>query len=222
MSSRKRSSATPPAPVPTQPKPPWYKRTWVVVVTVGSAAFTLGMNGPTLLQNMRKLPAEVEVTRDQYLSWLKEDAGWIGDWSTFPEGNVDIGDMRLSDGVDLKISLQAKNGELGGMIASGKVCSNIPFFDFLLLRGNVSGNTANLEVWDIVGGQRRVFEQLRLVREGNVIAVHPAAGEASWFPQGVRIGRHPETNEAFMNGFCKKGSSESGSSGSDLKPVGKT
>lgn len=202
-SRKKRSPATPPAPVPIQLKSPWYKRTWVVVVAVGSAAFTLGMNGPTLLQNMRKLPAEVEITRDQYLSWLKEDAEWIGEWSTFPEGYVDIGDMRLSDGVDLKISLQAKNGELGGMIASGKVCSNMPFFDFLLLRGTVSGNTANIEVWDIVGGHQRVFEQLKLVREGDVITVHPAAREASWFPQNARIGRHPEVNEAFMNSFCE-------------------
>jgi len=109
------------------------------------------MNGPTLLQNIRKLPSEVETTHDQYVSWLKEDAEWTGDWSTFPEGIVDMADMRLSEGIDLKISLQAKNGELDGMIAAGKVCSNLPF-DFLLLRGSVSGTAADVEAWDIIGG----------------------------------------------------------------------
>jgi hypothetical protein len=69
-----------PAPPATVRQEPWYKRTWVVVAAVGSAAFTLGMNGPTLLQNIRKLPSEVETTHDQFVSWLKEDAAWEGDW----------------------------------------------------------------------------------------------------------------------------------------------
>ena len=195
--------AAPPAPPSAPPKAPWYKRTWVIVAAVGSAAFTIGMNGPTLLQNIRKLPTEVETTHDQYVSWLKEDAEWAGDWSTFPEGIVDMADMRLSEGIDLKISLQAKNGELGGMIAAGKICSNVPF-DFLLLRGSVSGTAANVEVWDIIGGHQRVFERLKLVRDGNVITVHPLGGASSWFPQGARIGKHPDANEAFMNDFCKE------------------
>jgi hypothetical protein len=194
----------PPAPLPAQSKSPWYKRMWVIVVAVGTCAFTLGLNGPMLLQNIRALPGEVETTRDQFLSWLRKDAAWTGDWSTFPEGIVDMGDMRLTEGVDLKLSLQAKNGELGGMITSGKVCSNLPVFDFLLLRGTVSGNTASVEVWDIVGGHQRVFERLKLVREDTVITVQPDRGSASWFPPGARIGKHPETEEAFMSDFCKR------------------
>lgn len=193
--------AAPPAPAPVPPKSPWYKRTWVIVVAVGSVVYTLGMNGQTLLQNIRKLPTEVETTYDQYVSWLKEDAEWAGDWSTFPEGVVDMADMRLSEGIDLKISLKAKNGELGGMIAAGKVCSNVPF-DFLMLRGSVFGTAANVEVRDIIGGHQRVFERLKLVRDENVITVHPLEGALSWFPQGARIGKHPDANEAFMNDFC--------------------
>lgn len=185
------------------PKAPWYKRTWVIVAAFGSVAFTLGMNGPTLLQNIRKLPTEVEATHDQYMSWLKEDAEWTGDWSNFPEGIADMADMRLSEGIDLKISLQAKNGKLDGMIAAGTVCSNVPF-DFLLLRGSVTGAAANVEVWDIIGGHQRVFEHLKLVRDGNVITVHPLRGATTWFPQGARIGKHPDANDAFMNGFCKE------------------
>ncbi|MDI5934676.1 hypothetical protein [Halomonas kalidii] len=205
MARRKKNSLTAPsAPSLAQPKMPWYKHMWVVVLAVASVAFTLGLNGPTLLQNIRQLPSEVETTRDQYLSWLKEDAEWTGDWSTFPEGIVDMGDMQLSEGVDLKLSLQAKNGELGGTIATSAVCANMPVFDFLLLRGTVRGDTANVEAWDIVGGHQRVFESLTLVREGEVITVSSSNGAASWFPQGARVGKHPEANEAFMSNFCER------------------
>lgn len=195
--------AAPPGSLSAPPKAPWYKRAWVIAAAFGSVAFTLGMDGPTLLQNIRKLPTEVEATHDQYVSWLKEDAEWTGDWSNFPEGINDMADMRLSEGIDLKISLQAKNGELSGMITAGTVCSNVPF-DFLLLRGSVTGTAANVEVWDIDGGHQRVFEHLKLVRDGNVITVHPLGGETNWFPQGARIGKHTDANDAFMNGFCQE------------------
>lgn len=168
--------------------------------------FTLGLNGPMLLQNIRKLPAEVETTRDKYYGWLKNDADWTGDWSNFPEGIVDMGDMRLTEGVDLKISLQAKNGALEGMIASGKVCEKMPALDFLLLRGSVSGSTANLEVWDIIGGHQRVLEKLRLVREADVITVQPDLGTASWFPHSARIGKHPSSDASFMSDICNRAS----------------
>lgn len=207
MSRQKRKP--PPSCPPTDDTPvtapiPLRKRVWVVATAVGAIAFTLGLNGPTLLQNIRKLPAELEMTRDQYLGWLKEDAAWTGHWSTFPEGVVDIADMKLSEGVDLKISLQAKNGEVGGTIASGTICSQLPIFDFLLLRGSVSGNVANMEVWDIIGGHARVFERFKLVRENDIITVLPDAGDRSWFTAGARLGRHPDEDESFMQDFCKR------------------
>lgn len=202
MSKRKWNSKNELPQKTTQPKLIWYKRMWVVVVAVGSAAFTLGLQGPTLLQNMRKIPGELEKTWDQYMAWLKDDAAWAGDWSTFPEGIVNTSDMRLSEGIDLKITLQAKGGKISGMIASSKICAKAPF-NFLLLRGTVSGNVASVEVWDIVEGHSWVFEHLKLVREGVILTVHPALGEFSWFPQEARLGKHPEVTETFMDGFCK-------------------
>jgi len=144
------------------------------------------------------------MTRDQYLGWLKEDSAWTGDWSSFPEGIVNMGEMRLSEGIDLKVTVHAQNGELGGTIASGRICANVPVFDFLLLRGSVSGNTATVEVWDIIGGHSRVFERLNFVREQEVITVLTEAGDKSWFPNGARIGRHPTTDDSFMSDFCSR------------------
>lgn len=201
-SRRKKALAIPPGSPPVPPTAPWYKRTWVVAAAVGTAAFGLGMNGPTFLQNIRKLPTEFDATRDQYVSWLKEDAEWTGDWSTFPEGLVDMAGMRLSEGADLKISLQAKSGKLDGMIAVRKACEAIPF-DFLLLRGSISGATSNVEVWDVVGGRQVILGQLKLVRQGNVMTVIRVGG-ASWIPRDATIGKHPQTDEAFMSSFCKR------------------
>ncbi len=203
---KKRSGGTPPEitaqPVPS--KPPWYKRAWVVASAVGGIAFTLGMNGPTLLQNIRKLPSEVNATSEQYLSWIKEDEEWTGNWSTFPEGIVNMEDMKLSTGVDLRISLHSKNGEISGEISSGAICKGFPAFDFLLVRGNVSGNSAHLTVWEIIGGETKTFEEIELNRQEGVITVIPKAGASSWFTNRARLGKHPETDKDFLQNFCNR------------------
>lgn len=210
MSRRKKQrSAVPPMPAPEPPKPLWYKRMWLLGVAVAGVVFTAGLNGPSLLQNIRKLPAEAEMTRDQYLSWLREDADWTGNWAAFPEGIVNTGDLRLTEGVDMRLSLQAKKGELEGIIASEEVCANDPALDFLLLRGSVSGDTASVEVWDIVGGHEQVYERLTLARKDNVVTVQSERGAESWFHHGAKIGKHPETVEGFMDNFCNRQSNAS-------------
>lgn len=205
MTSGRRPISVPKRDEPTaSTAKPWYKQLWVIAVGSSSIAFAVGLNGANWLQGIRKIPAEVELTRDQFVGWLKDDAGWSGDWSSFPEGIVNMGDLRLTSGIDLQISLQAKNGQLGGVIASRKVCAEIPAFDFLLLRGQVSGSTATVEVWDVIGGESRVFERISLVRDHGVITVIPENGAKSWFPLNARIGKHPQTDEEFMTGFCKR------------------
>ena len=202
MSRRKKKPQPLVPPSGAPPSLPLYKRMWVVVAGAVSIAFTAGLNGPTLLENARKLPGEIEKTWTQYASWRHDDQAWTGDWSTFPEGILDVTDMRLSEGVDLKITLLAEGGELGGVIAAGTICSALPY-DYLQVRGRVSGNTAQLEVWDILQGQQVVFDRLKLIRDGDVITVHPAAG-SDWFPANARIGKHPVRDEAFVNHFCKR------------------
>lgn len=205
MTSRKKTLVVKPSTPPTPNTLPWYRRVWVIVVSVATMAFTLGLNGPTLLQNIRLLPSEVEAAHDQFVGWLKEDVDWTGDWSTFPEGIVNIADMHLSDGVVLKISLHSNKGTLGGMVATRRICTSLLAFDFLLLRGSISGNTANVEVWDIVGGHERVFGSMKLVRENGIITIWPDKRGESWFPTGVRIGKHSnQSTENFMADYCNR------------------
>jgi hypothetical protein len=185
-------------------KQPWYKRVRVVVSAISGFCLLLIMNGPVLLQNIRAIPAELETTRNQLVRWMNEDAEWSGDWSNYPEYIVNMGEMHLTDDIDLKISLQAKNGQLGGMIASGKVCSSLPVFDFLLLHGSISGNVATVEVWDIIGGHKRIFERLKIVRDQDVLTIQPERGAESWFPVDARIGKHPHSDDNFMSGYCNR------------------
>jgi hypothetical protein len=200
----KRPRKTRGTPEPIQLPQPWYKKVWVVASAVGAVTFAIGLNGPTILQNLRKMPTEISETSDQYLSWIKEDEKWTGDWSTFPEGIVDMADMNLSDGVDLKISISSKNGDLSGEISTGAICKNVPSFDFLMIRGKVSGDMARVTVWDIIGGKKTSFAELDLVRTGDVITVKPVSGNGEWFPSGARIGKHPETDKKFLDNFCHR------------------
>jgi hypothetical protein len=192
------------AQTPQPPSQPWYKKVWVVASAVGAAAFAIGLNGPTILQNVRKMPTEFSATSDQYLSWIKEDEKWTGDWSTFPEGIVNMADMNLSDGVDLKMSLGSKNGEIGGEISTGTICKKVPHFNFLMVRGKVSGSTARITVWHIVGGKTVTFAELDLVRKDDVITVTPFSGNSDWFPSGARLGKHPDTDKQFLINFCNR------------------
>lgn len=203
----KRPQRIPAATVSKPPLPqPWYKnkKIWVVTSAVGAAAFSIGLNGPTFLQNFRKMPTEISATFDQYLSWINEDEKWTGDWSSFPEGIVNMADMELSEGVDLKMSIASKNGDISGEISAGTICKNVPHFDFLMIRGKVSGSKARITVWDIVGGKTVTFSDLDLVKKDNVITIKPVSDNGNWFPSGARIGKRPDSDKQFLANFCKR------------------
>ncbi|WP_114996972.1 hypothetical protein [Xanthomonas campestris] len=171
-------------------KVPWYKRVWIVVSATSVVVSAILLKGPTLLENARILPGEARQTASEFQSWAKEDAEWTGHWSSFPEGIVDIADMRLSN-VDMQITIWASQGDIDGTIATKSICKSIPVLNYVLLRGKVSGNTAHVTAWDTVQGHKTDFAELKIVRDGNVITVAPASGREDWFPATARLGRHP-------------------------------
>lgn len=173
------------------PVVPWYKRVWVVMSATTIAVSALLLKGPTLLQNARILPAEIRQTTSQFQSWAKEDSAWTGHWSSFPEGIVNMADMRLSD-VDMQITIWASEGNIDGTIATKSICKSLPVFNYVLLRGEVTGKTARVTAWDILEGHKTDFAELELVRDGDVITVTPTAGRKEWFPSIARLGQHPD------------------------------
>lgn len=171
----------------------WYQRPikmgWAIVYGLGTAIFVFLLNAPELLKNLRILPEEVSTTTAQYEAWVYEDAEWTGNWSSFPEGIVDMEDMRLSD-TDLKITIWATQGRIDGTITNSAVCKAVPL-DWLLLSGSVSGNEADVMVWDVVAGKKARFAQLVFSRDADILTVKATVDPAGLFPTEVRIGRHP-------------------------------
>jgi hypothetical protein len=147
-----------------------------------------------MLQNARILPGEVRETAAQYQSWVKEDAAWTGHWSSFPEGIVDMADMHLSD-VDMQIVIWASQGDIDGTIATKRICKANPMLNYVLLRGEVSGNVAHVVAWDIVRGHKTDFAELELVRDGDVVTVTPISGRVDWFPNVARLGKTPAESD---------------------------
>lgn len=153
--------------------------------------FTAALSqAPTLLQNARIIPEEFKITISQFRSWVKEDNEWTGHWSSFPEGFVDLADMQLTE-TDLEITIWATEGYIDGTIATKKVCETLPIVDYFLLRGEVSGDKANVVAWDIIKGHKTDFAELILERKNGVITVTPKSGHTDLFPAIARIGQHP-------------------------------
>src|SRR3546814_20930247 len=98
--------------------------------------------------------------------------------------------MQLST-VDMQITIWASQGEIDGTIATKEICKAIPVFNYVLLRGEVFGNTATVTAWDIVLGHKTEFAKLKLVRGGNIITVTPTAGQMDWIPSPARRARSP-------------------------------
>lgn len=185
---------------------PWYKRLWIIISATTIVLASIILNAPTLLKNARDLPKEMRETERQYLSWLKEDTAWTGHWSSFPEGIVDMQDMNLSD-TDIQITIWASEGNINGTIATKSICESIPVLSFILIRGEVYGDTAIIIVWDIIDGYKTDFAELKLVRDRNVITVTPITDPRSWFPSVARIGKHPfepENKSELHEFFCKE------------------
>ena len=183
---------------------PALKKAWIIITAVVGVLCAVLLNGPTILENARKLPKSIEQTRTQYLSWLHDDSEWTGNWSSFPDGIVDMEDMHLSN-VDLQITIWSSQGKIDGAIATKKICSAIPSFDFILLKGNVSGHTAQVIAWDTIGGHDVDFARLELKRNGDIMTVTPLEGAKNWFPAMARLGRLPRANNEEpepQSGFC--------------------
>ena len=69
------------------------------------------------------------------------------------------------------------------------ICNAVPFNSYLLLRGEVSGDTAQVIVWDVIGGRKIDFATLRLARDGSVLTVVPTGGMNHLFPGSARIAK---------------------------------
>lgn len=190
MSAKKQAK---PAPANTSPPTdkPWWKSIWLKLSAGVAALALLLTNINSILSNARQLPGEWGKTADQFSSWYHEDAAWNGRWTSHPEGYVDEADMGLSKD-DVEIRLSVENGEIDGTIATKGICDPVPFVDFVLLRGDISGGkTAHVVAWDIFGGHATDIAKLKLVRDGITMKVTFEEGANQLFPPEAKIALDP-------------------------------
>lgn len=148
------------------------------------------MNSSTILTNLRSLPGDVGKTSDQFSRWYHDDVAWTGRWTNSPEGYVDMEDMGLT-AEPIVIDIEAKNGVIDGTIATKQICANVPMVNFLLLRGSVDISGANVVAWDIIGGHKRDFAELKLTRDGDEMTVVPTGGAMELFPMQSKMAFDP-------------------------------
>lgn len=169
-----------------------WKRPWLWLTGALAAVALLLTNLTSILTDARGLPGEFEKTSDQFWQWYGKYEAWKGYWTSSPEGDVTVGDLQLSDAAFLlEIDTEA-DGTFAGWIETPGICDKVPFFETLMIDGTISSaSRAEANVWDSVGGQRRVFARIALERDGEVITVRPIEDPAGIFPKATRIGRDP-------------------------------
>lgn len=200
MSKKTKKAQTQIAHPAAPPRWRWLTKPWGVAVVVGGAVGAFLLNINPVLTNVRQLPAEVRMTRDQFASWYYQDSAWNGRWTNSPEGNVDAAAMRLSEEA-VEIELEVQNGVIDGTIATRQICDAVPFFDFLLLRGKVSAlrSSAKVVVWDTFLGRSQDVATLTLNRDGAIITVVPKQGAVSLFPAQARVALDPSGTPASFS-----------------------
>lgn len=169
-------------------KKKWIARNWYWIVGVAGAIWLVFLQGSEAISNAEKLPNAVTSAKDKLLSWHYEDDQWTGVWSAKAEGYV--GGPALSD-TDVHVEIVVSQGQVDGTIATKKICSIFPMWDFVLLQGQISGNAFDGVAWDIVQGERKNFALVHFQREGSFMKVTPKEGNVDWFPAEALIAQHP-------------------------------
>lgn len=161
-----------------------------------TAALAGVTQAPAFFKGLNDTPSEFSKTKNSFLSWFKEDDAWVGMWSSFPEGVVDMASMNLTDS-DFIFYIENSQGEMGGYFTSQTVCKIAPLsFGILMLDGKASASKATAEVFDIVQGRRLHIANFSFSRDGNVLTVKQIDGVAPLIEAPLRLGKHPSPEES--------------------------
>lgn len=169
-----------------------------------AALAALTTNLGTIIDNAENLPGKISKAAGDFRSWYHDDASWNGHWTNNPQAYVDAADMNLS-AEDMSIDLNVNKGDIDGVISTKSICYAVPY-DFLLLKGSVSGSSyADVIVWDTFDGHSAEIAKLRLKRAGIQMTVVPIEGTVRLFPKEGRLALDP-TAEPFESkkreAFC--------------------
>lgn len=169
-----------------------WKRPWLWLTGALAAVALLLTNLTSILTDARGLPGEFQKTSDQFWQWYGEYEAWKGYWTNSPESDVTAEDLQLSH-TAFRLEIEtAADGTFAGWIETPGICDKVPFFETLMIDGTIdSASRSEANIWDSVGGHRRVFARVALERDGDVITVRPTDDPGGIFSKATRIGRDP-------------------------------
>jgi hypothetical protein len=140
--------------------------------------------------------------RDAYVSrWLRPER-WEGLFSTRPEGYVDIVDMRLSDELNVFLTLyyEPEYLDFDGELISNDFCESGWPYRNVLLRGHQNflfRNRMRIEVYDIIGGERIELGTISAVLDPPIIEV-----EGWIFSHASRLAIDPVRTRDDLGSLC--------------------
>jgi len=146
---------------------------------------------------------------DRAVAWHYKTDMWNGYFSNWFEGIVNIAELNLSD-TSMTLTLQASGNVIDGAMSEKRLCGIFPPQDFKLVRGTIShfGNSADIQIFEIVQGYTKVYAEFSLHHDGLVLEVAPKRN-SRWFGRDtVRLIHHPQstidTGFEAMKGNCKE------------------
>lgn len=192
MPSQKKAKTSPTIPA-ASPTTPLWKKPWIWLFGGVGALAVLLTNVNTMLSSARALPGEVQKTSDQFFEWYGDYQAWKGHWTNFPEGIADMTEMNLSN-ENFRINVDdTKDGYLAGTIETQGICDKIAYFDEFMIEGTIrSSRSADVTVWDLVGGYKREFARIELEREADLMIVKSIVDPMGIFAKETRIARDPD------------------------------
>ena len=164
------------------------------------------------LLTLLKIYASDEATFKRYadraVAWHYKTDLWNGYFSSSYEGMVNIVELNLSES-SMALALQASGNTIDGGMSEKQLCGIFPPQDFKLVRGTIShfGNSAEIQIFEFVGGRTTVYAEFTLHHDGLVLEVTPKRN-SRWFGRDtLRLLQHPEstidTGFKAMKGACK-------------------
>lgn len=131
---------------------------------------------------------------DRAVAWHYQTDLWNGYFSSSFEGMVNIAELGLSQS-SMALALQASGNTIDGGMSEKRLCRIFPPQDFKLVRGTIShfGNSAEIQIFEFVGGRTTVYAEFTLHRDGLVLEVTPKR-TSRWFGRDtLRLLHHLES-----------------------------
>ncbi|GAW35934.1 hypothetical protein RA2_03002 [Roseovarius sp. A-2] len=158
-----------------------------LVVAAGTFAYVLGL--PKLIGDFGDYyPKATKYVEELFYS----PSEWSGIFDAFPEGRVDINDLRLSSPVKAALELEVYDGnKLDGRIWWQGSCDLGMPHKGILISGDIEfgGSTANVEVFDFSQGRRVSFFTGKLENHESIIQFSEFPADTGL--NGSRIAKNP-------------------------------